>query len=182
MLDIKGKKHRVCQTFWCKVYQISTKTVYRKLKQTVNSPLRVRKPSIRGLWDREKTWKSKVDEKRFIQWINQQPRNFSHFTRRLDKKMKLYFINVDSYKELYRKYVQEIIFEEKKPMSERSFRRYLKKHCHNYRFKKSHLDACGVCIRLKAIGARANQREDLELKTKGKVYNSLLTLTFCNPF
>ncbi len=126
----------------------------------VCSPLRVRRPSTRGRLDKTESWTNQVDEKGFLQWIKQQPKNFSHFTRRLDRKVKWYFTGVDNYQELYRKYVQDFIFEEKKPMSERSFRRYLRKQCFNYRFKKSHLDDCGICFRLKELRSRAEKNKD----------------------
>ncbi len=75
----------------------------------VCSPLRVRRPSTRGRLDKTESWTNQVDEKGFLQWIKQQPKNFSHFTRRLDRKVKWYFTGVDKYQELYRKYVQDFI-------------------------------------------------------------------------
>ena len=135
-----------------------------------HSPLKIGQFSIKGKWDREKTWKNKVDEKKFLQWIKQQPTSFSHFTRRLDKKMKWYFTKVDCYQELYKQYLKGFIFNGWKPMSERSFRRYLQKHCQNYRFKKSHLDACSVSIRLKELQIRAKNRQNYNIQLKGMYF------------
>jgi hypothetical protein len=108
-LDVRGQKHKVCQKFWSKVYGISTKTIYKKLIKYSNSPLKINQPSQQGQWNRDKIWKNKVDEKKFIQWINAQTKTFSHFTRRLDKKMKWYFSDVDCFSELYRKYIKDLV-------------------------------------------------------------------------
>jgi hypothetical protein len=53
-------------------------------------------------------------------------------------------------------------------MSERSFKRYLKKHYKNFRFKKNHLDACSVCLRIKNLKKRAHLRQEYNVEFKSK--------------
>ena len=171
LMDKHLKKHQVCKAFFCKVYHISPKTLVQECKKWKNSPLSSSPPEKRGKWDRTKPYKNKANKSGFITWVKQQKVSISHFTRRLDKKMVVYFIEFENFGELYEKYQQNQIENNQKPICETEARIQMKKIFKRRRFKKSHLDVCPVCLKLKnmldKIAKKNNSNTTDRLKAKG---------------
>ena len=102
-----------------------------------------------------------------MKWIKEQPKQFSHFTRRLDKKLKKYFTLVDNFMELYNKYITNLAEEGISAMSLSSFRFYFKKYCRkSIGFKKNHLDVCSTCLKLYNLKDKVINRPILLAKLK----------------
>ena len=64
-----------------------------------------------GIWNRDENWKGKVSVTTMMDWIKKQPKEFSHYTRRLDQKSKKYFVDIHSIAELFNKSTLNMVFE-----------------------------------------------------------------------
>jgi hypothetical protein len=123
----------------------------------------------RGKWNRSTNFKNKVNVKQFLNWIKEQPKQFSHYTRKLGRKSKLYFTEITNFTELFDKYSKNMDEQNKKSMSKTSFRTYFKKLCKKkYGFKKNHLDTCAVCSRITTMLQRFG--DNLNIKQRLKLF------------
>jgi hypothetical protein len=89
----------------------------------------------------------------------------------LDKKIVTYFIEFDNFGQLYGKYKQDQINNNQKPICETEARSQMKKIFKRRRFKKSHLDVCPICLKLKnmldKIAKKRSSSAMERLKAKG---------------
>ena len=148
----------LCKQFFCKVYHVSPNWLVKQKQYWAEKPLSASPPEKRGSWNRNKNYKNKADKTGFVSWVKEQKVAPSHFTRRLDKKTVVYFVDFNGFAELWSKYKERMTLLEKKPISESEGRVLMKKVFKRRRFKKSHLDVCPVCLKLKNLLDRLNQK------------------------
>ena len=110
LMDSTKKKHQVCHYFFCKVYQISVTTILKKLKEKKDQPISSSPEKKQGMWNRDENWKGKVSVTEMLDWIKKQPKEFSHYTRRLDQKSKKYFVDMSRFLRARANFFQHFIF------------------------------------------------------------------------
>jgi hypothetical protein len=123
----------------------------------------------KGKWNRSKNFKNKINIKQFLNWIKEQPKQYSHYTRKIDRKSKLYFTKITNLKELFEKYVKDMEQQNQIPMKKTSFRNCFKLYCKKkIGFTKNHLDTCSVCLRIRTMLDRFGA--NLEIKGKLEIF------------
>jgi hypothetical protein len=163
LMDSTKKKHQVCHHFFCKVYQISVTTILKKLEEKKDQPISSSPEKKHGIWNRDENWKGKVSVTTMMDWIKKQPKEFSHYTRRLDQKSKKYFVDIHSIAELFNKYTLDMLFEDLTPMKKSSFYKYFKLLCKKKcGIKKNHLDVCTICTKIKIFKKKIQQKANLK--------------------
>lgn len=78
--DIEERRIHVCKKFFLRLLKIGAVRVDNLLKQTAVSSL-VPATDGRGKWSRDREWDGKVDRDTWVDWMNSQPRQLSHFSR-----------------------------------------------------------------------------------------------------
>jgi hypothetical protein len=163
LMDEKERKHQVCQQFFCKIYQTTTSTILKNLKMASSQPISSSPTEKRGIWNRNNPWKGKVSVQDMINWIENQEKEFSHYTRRWDQKTKKYFTKITNMTELFEKYQVDMICEEKPAMKRTSFDKYFKIFFKKkYEIKKNHLDVCSTCTKIKILVKKVDKKPNLE--------------------
>jgi hypothetical protein len=165
LMDEKKQLHQVCQYFFCRTYNISPHTILYWLNQSITQPINISPQSTKGKWDRSLEWKNKIDEHWIKKWISKQPIEDSHYTRRLDHKMKKIFKEVTCMEELYDKFNNDTILENQIGAKKTAFKKYFKKTFQKqFGFKKNHLDVCQICSRIKILHQKLIQKGFIKTK------------------
>ena len=162
LMDSYKNKHLVCCQFFCKVYQISPTTLLKLMDEIASQSITLAPIKTVGKWDRDIAWTKKVDSESMKNWIETQPKHFSHYSRHLDRRSKMHFTDITTLEQLYNKYCLDMDQKNIKKMSLSSFCRIFKVHFKKrFGFGKSHLDVCQTCTRIQTISKKVANNKDL---------------------
>ena len=101
LMDFKGVKHPVCHTFFGHVYQIGSATLAKYSKEVESNPIQHLIPVQCGLYNCYKPWEKGVDYLEMAKWIKNQPTQFSHYTKNINRLSKRNFVGITNMVQLY---------------------------------------------------------------------------------
>lgn len=163
-LPAENNRVAVCKSFFTRVLHIGNYKLGRLLQYGNKSPVKAKATTGVGKWDRHLVnFKGKIDIAFLREWIEAQPKSLSHFTRNKSRKQLWYFTEVTGFRELYRKYKNEMIEIGQKYISSTSFFYKLKREYPNFKFHPPILDACPTCLELHQLHQKSTQQSDKAL-------------------
>lgn len=153
------EKVQVCCTFFKRTIRIGSDRLNKILK--VNTLSFIEMPGKRGKWNRQqRSFKGKITDSIWMDWIELQPKTMSHFTRGQRRQQLWYFTECSSFRDLYRQYVKYVKENGHQCMSMTSFFYKLKKTFPNYKFHRPILDACSTCLHLNNLMKKTSRNRD----------------------
>lgn len=150
---------QVCCSFFKRVLGIGSVKLNNILKLNTLSFVEI--PRRTGKWNRgQKEFKGKIIDSIWMDWIQVQPKTLSHFTRDQRRQQLWYFTDCNSFRELYRQYIEFMKEHRHQTMSMTTFFYKFKKKFPNYKFQRPILDACSTCLHLNNLMKKTSRNED----------------------
>jgi hypothetical protein len=165
---------RVCRCFWQKAFGIGVPLTNKILKMYHHRVEQNIQPAEekRGKWDRQRQqgYRGKVDRSTIDAFVNQLPKEISHFGRAQQRTQIKYLDNIKTKEDLITKYKTYCEGLGHRPASRTSFQRIWKQlYAKTIKLHAPRLDACQTCVMLKATLAKCTT-DAQKLFVKCKAY------------